>query len=204
MNIPNHITLYRGLSAFIFMILMDSQNIIYQYIALLIFIIAAVSDLYDGKMARETGNVTNLGKTMDPLADKLLITAGLIILVQETIIPAWMVIIIIGREFVIMGLRILASYEQKIISADIHGKYKTAAQLIVIIISLTFMLFKKTMILNTNNSLENTLQSGGILGKYVYNYLLYSPYYLMLIVVIITIVSGINYFIQNKNVLKDY
>lgn len=204
MNIANRITLYRVLAAFLFMICMTIKTLVSQYIALVIFIAAAISDLYDGKMARKMGKVTNLGRIMDPIADKLLITSALIMLVQENIIPAWMTIIIISREFAVMGLRMLASMEQKIISADEHGKYKTAAQLVAVIVILVFMLFQKTMVYAYSRSLEEILLSGGELGKYVNVLFSNTPYCLMFISMIVTLFSGINYFIQNKNIfLKE-
>ncbi|MBI5416916.1 CDP-diacylglycerol--glycerol-3-phosphate 3-phosphatidyltransferase [Candidatus Poribacteria bacterium] len=204
MNIANRITLYRVLAAFLFMICMTIKTLVSQYTALVIFIAAAISDLYDGKMARKMGKVTNLGRIMDPIADKLLITSALIMLVQENIIPAWMTIIIISREFAVMGLRMLASLEQKIISADEHGKYKTAAQLVAVIVILVFMLFQKTMMYAYSRSLEEMLLSGGAPGKYVNILFFNTPYCLMFISMLVTLFSGINYFIQNKNIfLKE-
>ncbi len=199
MNVANHITSYRIVAVFLFMILMSLHGLFFRYAALLLLIAAAISDLYDGKIARKMGNVTNFGKIMDPLADKILVSAALIFLVQKSVIPAWMVIIIISREFAVMGLRILASMEQKIIVADKYGKYKTAAQLISIIVIYVFMLFQKTMIHINNRTVEQILLQGGLLGKYVLIIFNNTPYFLMIVAVIITVISGANYFIQNKN-----
>ncbi|MBI4652304.1 CDP-diacylglycerol--glycerol-3-phosphate 3-phosphatidyltransferase [Candidatus Desantisbacteria bacterium] len=203
MNIPNRITLYRFLAAFIFTFLMTFEGLFIRYIAILIFIAAAISDLYDGKIAREIGEVTNFGKIIDPLADKFLITSALFFLVQDAVIPAWMAIIIISREFAVMGLRILASLEHKIIDADKLGKYKTTTQLLSIIVIQVLQIFTKTFTYINKNNFDNMLtQHGGMQGKLILSIFPSIPYYLMLITVVITFISGLNYFIKNKNIFS--
>ena len=103
-----------------------------DYIALAIFIIASLTDLLDGKIARKYNLVTNFGKFMDPLADKLLVCAAMICLVEMGRIPAWVVIMIISREFIISGFRLIASDNGVVIAANYWGKFKTTFQMIMI------------------------------------------------------------------------
>ena len=103
-----------------------------DYIALAIFVVASLTDLIDGKIARKYNLVTNFGKFMDPLADKLLVSAALIGLVELKRIPAWVVIVIISREFVISGFRLVAADNGVVIAANYWGKFKTVFQMIMV------------------------------------------------------------------------
>ncbi len=103
----------------------------YRYIAAVIFIVASFTDLLDGKIARKYNLVTNFGKFMDPLADKLLVCSGLICFVGLGQLPAWFVIIIISREFIISGFRLVASDNGVVIAASYWGKFKTVSQMIM-------------------------------------------------------------------------
>ena len=103
----------------------------YRYIAAVIFIVASFTDLLDGKIARKYNLVTNFGKFMDPLADKLLVCSGLICFVGLGALPAWFVIIIISREFIISGFRLVASDNGVVIAASYWGKFKTVSQMIM-------------------------------------------------------------------------
>lgn len=136
MNLPNKITFSRVLLVPIFMIMfyVDIPN--NQLYAGLIFLIASSTDMLDGYIARKNKQVTNLGKFIDPLADKLLVSAALILLVEAGKIPGWVVITIIAREFTITGFRILAASEGVTIAASSLGKFKTITQLIAIILLL--------------------------------------------------------------------
>ena len=103
-----------------------------DYIALAIFIIASLTDLIDGKIARKYNLVTNFGKFMDPLADKLLVCSAMIALIELGRIPAWVVIVIIGREFIISGFRLIASDNHVVIAASYWGKFKTTFQMVMV------------------------------------------------------------------------
>ena len=103
-----------------------------NWIALAVFILASLTDLLDGKIARKYNLVTNFGKFMDPLADKLLVCSAMICLVEMHIIPAWIVIIIIAREFIISGFRLIASDNGVVIAASYWGKFKTVFQMVMI------------------------------------------------------------------------
>ena len=137
MNLPNKLTLLRVclIPFFVFFLLFDGgQNQTYRYVSTAIFIVASLTDLLDGKIARKYNLVTNFGKFMDPLADKLLVCSALIGLTQLGQIPAWMVILIISREFIISGFRLVASDNGVVISASYWGKFKTTFQIISVVL----------------------------------------------------------------------
>lgn len=137
MNLPNKLTVSRVILIpfFVFSLLYqggENQNL--RYVAATIFVIASLTDLLDGKIARKYNLVTNFGKFMDPLADKLLVCSALICLIELGQLPAWMVIIIISREFIISGFRLVASDNGIVIAASYWGKFKTVSQMAMIII----------------------------------------------------------------------
>ena len=174
LNLPNKLTLSRVFLIPIFMasllLYLGDYHAYGRYIAAGIFIIAAITDGIDGYIARKHNLVTNLGKFIDPLADKLLISAALIALVDLGDISAWPTIIIIGREFAVTGLRVLAAAEGIVISASNLGKYKTNAQIFAMI-----------------------------------SVILELPYssVLLWIAVVLTLISGIDYFMNSKNLFKE-
>mgnify|MGYP005779696449 CR=1 FL=1 len=137
MNLPNHLTLLRVIMIpfFVVCLLWDSgQNQTLRYVAAVIFIAASLTDMLDGKIARKYNLVTNFGKFMDPLADKLLVCSALICLIELGQLPAWMVIVIISREFIISGFRLIASDNRVVIAASYWGKFKTTFQMIAVIL----------------------------------------------------------------------
>ena len=145
----------------------------WDYVALALFIIASLTDMLDGKIARKYSLVTNFGKFMDPIADKLLVCSALIVLVEMGRIPSWAVIIIIGREFIISGFRLVASDNGVVIAASYWGKYKTVFQMIMICL----------MIANI-----------GILSLVTD--------LVMWVSLILTVVSLLDYLYKNKDVMK--
>ena len=136
MNLPNKLTVLRVIMIpfFVVFMLTDLGGKYGNYIALAIFAVASLTDLLDGKIARKRGLVTNFGKFMDPLADKLLVCSALICLVEMDRLAAWMVIVIIAREFIISGFRLIASDNGVVIAASYWGKFKTTFQMIMIIL----------------------------------------------------------------------
>ena len=139
MNLPNKLTTLRVIMIpfFVFFLLwQNGENRTFRMIALALFIIASLTDLLDGKIARKYNLVTNFGKFMDPLADKLLVCSALICLIELNALPAWMVIIIISREFIISGFRLIAAENGIVIAANYWGKFKTVSQMIMIILLL--------------------------------------------------------------------
>lgn len=176
MNLPNKLTILRVIMIpfFVFFLLAPFFDGYGNYIALVIFIIASLTDLADGKIARKYNLVTNFGKFMDPLADKLLVCSAMICLVDLKLIPSWIVIIIIAREFIISGFRLVASDNNVVIAASYWGKFKTTFQMIMVCL----------MIANIS-ALEVLTQI------------------IMWIALILTIVSLIDYLVKNKGVLAD-
>ena len=137
MNLPNKLTTLRVIMIpfFVFFFLwQNGENYTFRMIALALFIIASLTDLLDGKIARKYNLVTNFGKFMDPLADKLLVCSALICLIELNALPAWMVIVIISREFIISGFRLIASDNGVVIAASYWGKFKTTFQMVSVVL----------------------------------------------------------------------
>ena len=175
MNLPNKLTMFRViLIPFFIFFLLVPVTAYDKWIALAIFIIASLTDLLDGKIARKYNLVTNFGKFMDPLADKLLVCSALICLIELHKIPAWMVIIIIAREFIISGFRLVASDNGVVIAASYWGKFKTTFQMIAVCLLIA------------------DIPALNLLTQIV-----------LWIAVILTVVSLADYVIKNKNVMKE-
>lgn len=196
-NIPTQLTLLRLVLVPFFLVFTINDNLSTRIAALVIFVIASITDLYDGRLARKWGQVTTLGIFLDPLADKFLISSALIAFVQipEIYVPAWMVILIIGREFLITGLRTLAAIKGRILPAQPAGKFKTTSQIVAIITIL--------VILCANSFFE---QVGGLPvesshGESSWFYFAWilrgAPYWLTFAATILTILSGYIYVRQN-------
>lgn len=136
MNLPNKLTILRMIMIvpFVVFMLVPIGGAAGKWIALALFVIASLTDLLDGKIARKYNLVTTFGKFMDPLADKLLVCSALICLIQLGQLPAWIVIVIISREFIISGFRLIASDNGVVIAASYWGKFKTTFQMIAVIL----------------------------------------------------------------------
>ena len=137
MNLPNKLTVLRVILIPFFVVSMmieNGANQTFRYVAAAIFIIASLTDMLDGKIARKYNLVTNFGKFMDPLADKLLVCSALICLIQLGQLPAWMVIIIVSREFIISGFRLVAAEQGIVIAASYWVKFKTTFQMIAVVL----------------------------------------------------------------------
>ena len=195
MNLANKLTLIRIILVPIFLVFIAYQGLPYgSVIATLIFIIASVTDQLDGYIARSRNQVTNFGKFMDPLADKLLVTAALISLVELQLVPAWAAIVIIAREFAVSGLRTIAASEGLVIAASWWGKIKTVIQIIAIV-----LLLLQVNIINSPGIKE--LVAG---SNFLRNFFIYVPDIFLYLAVAITIISGVDYFRKNKNVINTY
>ncbi len=144
MNLPNKLTLLRVfmIPFFLFFLLTDFCGETGKYIALGIFALASLTDMLDGKIARKRNLVTNFGKFMDPIADKLLVASALIAFVEMKLLPAWIVIILISREFIVSGFRLVASDSGIVLAAGIWGKFKTAFQMIMCIMLIVHLDYK--------------------------------------------------------------
>jgi CDP-diacylglycerol--glycerol-3-phosphate 3-phosphatidyltransferase len=177
MNLPNKLTILRVLMIpfFVLFMLWDITGAADKWIAAAIFIVASLTDMLDGKIARKYNLVTNFGKFMDPLADKLLVSAAMICLVEMGRLPAWMVIVIISREFIISGFRLIASDNGVVIAASYWGKFKTVFQMAMIIVLI--------------------FDFGGFFRII--------EMVLIWISLILTVVSLVDYIVKNVGVLKD-
>ncbi|MBD5459165.1 MAG: CDP-diacylglycerol--glycerol-3-phosphate 3-phosphatidyltransferase [Lachnospiraceae bacterium] len=175
MNLPNKLTMFRVILIpfFVLFMLVDITSVD-KWIALSIFIIASLTDLLDGKIARKYNLVTNFGKFMDPLADKLLVCSALICLVEMAKLPAWMVIVIIAREFIISGFRLIASDNGVVIAASYWGKFKTTFQMVMIC-----LLIADIAAINVVTSV------------------------IVWVALILTVVSLIDYLVKNKDIMKE-
>ena len=178
MNTPNKLTIARMILVpfFVLFILTGWGGDANRYICLAIFVVASITDWFDGYLARKNNLVTNFGKFMDPLADKLLVCSALICMIELDRLPAWFVIIIIAREFIISGFRLIAAENGVVIAANYWGKFKTTFQMLMVIV----------LILNIQMSFFQIL---GMLLTYV--------------ALILTVVSLIDYIVKNKDVLKE-
>lgn len=139
MNLPNKLTMFRVVLIPVFIVVLMSGLIAEpasRYIAVVIFCVASFTDYLDGHIARKYNLVTNFGKFMDPLADKLLVSAAMICMIELGMLPAWVVIIIISREFIITGFRLIAAEGGLVIAASWWGKIKTVTQMAMIILML--------------------------------------------------------------------
>ncbi|NLM20996.1 MAG: CDP-diacylglycerol--glycerol-3-phosphate 3-phosphatidyltransferase [Peptococcaceae bacterium] len=183
MNLPNILTLVRIIMIPFFMVILllklpgGEPYFAYQdVVAALIFVLAATTDGMDGYVARKLGQVTNLGKFLDPLADKLLVSAALISLVELDIVPAWIVWVILAREFAVTGLRAIAATEGTVISASKLGKLKTVSQIIAITVLI--------------------LQDWPLPDLHVY---IGKP--MLYIALVLTVISGIDYLLKSRHFL---
>lgn len=176
MNLPNKLTILRVIMIPFFLVFLYLDFSWAKWIALGIFIAAAITDTLDGQIARRCNLVTNFGKFMDPLADKLLVCSAMIALVDMSRIPAWIVIIIIAREFIISGFRLIAAEKGTVIAAGMWGKIKTVVQMVMVCVLIADL--------------------GGKAVCIVENILIYAA-------MLLTIISLIDYLISNRGVLKD-
>lgn len=186
MNLPNKLTVFRVILIVPFVVILlggeagwfGNNLLIPDIAALAVFIVASLTDLIDGKIARKYNLVTNFGKFMDPLADKLLVSAALIALVDMGRIPAWVVIVIISREFIISGFRLIASDNHVVIAASYWGKFKTTFQMIMVCL----------MIVN--------------LGT-MFHWMQILTDIIMWIALALTVISLVDYLVKNKDVMKE-
>ena len=176
MNLPNKLTTFRVILIpfFVFFLLTDVLGANGDYLALVIFIVASLTDMLDGKIARKYNLVTNFGKFMDPLADKLLVCSAMICLVDLKLLPAWIVIIIIAREFIISGFRLIAAEHQIVIAASMWGKFKTTFQMIAVILmifnipalkTVTFIMLAAAVVLTIVSLVDYVAKNVEVLTK---------------------------------------
>ena len=183
MNLPNKLTVSRIILAGMFILFLFIRGAGAKFAALSIFLVACITDYYDGYLARKMNAITDFGKLMDPIADKVLVLGGFLAFVEMHIIPAWMVMVLIAREFLITGLRVLALSQKKVLAAEVAGKHKTISQMVSVIAILIFLI----------------IRDSGFIFRYV-EYYGTAIYILMLITVGMTITSGVFYMLNNQHV----
>ena len=183
MNLPNKLTLLRIVLIVPFLEVLYLELPGASYIALAIFIAASLTDMLDGRIARQRNLVTDFGKFADPLADKMLVTAAMLWFVERGQMPAWAVLIVIVREFAVSGLRMVASDQGRVIAAGWSGKVKTAATMVCIVVML---LLQPVWLTESPDGWVRPLNTVCIA-----------------VIVVTTIYSGVEYFYRNRDCLRD-
>lgn len=189
MNLPNKLTLSRIVLTFIFIYFISQSGLIAMMIATFVFILACLTDLFDGYLARRHNLISDFGALMDPIADKFLILAAFLAFVRMNIIADWMALLILGREILITGLRLYALTKGRVLAAEKAGKHKTVSQVVAIFVILGFVIFKEalTMMSRWSPVIEAWWRAG--------------IEFLMLITLVLTLISGISYLINNRKLI---
>lgn len=194
MNVPNILTLSRLGLAVVMMVFLSVNIPFARSMALLVFVIAGITDYLDGYLARNVYGVTSFGRLMDPLADKVLVCAAFVGFVELKITPAWIVVIIISREFLVTGLRLLAANKGEVIAAGKWGKHKTVWQIVAIAVLLLGLAVRGDLLPDADSRLlENYDFCFGYISLAV-----------SASVAVITTVSGIFYFREHRNVILGW
>jgi len=189
MNLANRLTISRILLTFVFMFFLFCNGLWPKAISLVVFILAALSDYFDGMIAQRMNMETDFGRLMDPIADKILVLAAFAAFVQLQLIDAWMFVIIVSREISITSMRLFALNKGKVLSAARAGKHKTVLQMAVIFTILGFILLKEIVLkyYTWNPAWEKVFRQG--------------IFFLMLVTVGLTLYSGLSYLWQNRKVI---
>ncbi|NCC52573.1 MAG: CDP-diacylglycerol--glycerol-3-phosphate 3-phosphatidyltransferase [Spartobacteria bacterium] len=194
MNIPNMLTMSRLGMAAILMALLSVSFPFTKSLALIVFVVAGITDWLDGYLARNVYGVTSFGKLMDPLTDKVLVCAAFVSFVELRLLPAWIVVVIISREFLVTGLRLLAASKGKVISAGKWGKHKTVWQILAISVLLLGLAIQ-----------QDALRLGDpcLLERYTFAFG-YISFAIGIGVVMITVASGMMYFVENRDLIRKH
>jgi CDP-diacylglycerol---glycerol-3-phosphate 3-phosphatidyltransferase len=192
MNLPNKLTILRIVLAFVFILFLFIHGLGAKIAAFAVFLLASITDLLDGYLAKKYGQITDFGRLMDPVADKILILSAFLAFVEMGLVPAWMVVIIIFREVAVTGLRMLALGKGKVIPADSGGKHKTVSQVVVIMAILLLIIFRAA------GPMAPSFWSSSAEAMYKD-----SIFVLMLITVALTLISGVSYLVKNREVYAN-
>jgi len=189
MNLANRLTMSRILLTFVFMFFLFYQGLWFKVLSLVVFSLAALSDLFDGMIAQRRNMITDFGRLMDPIADKILVLAAFAAFVQLQLIDAWMFVIIVSREILITSLRLFALNKGKVLSAARAGKHKTVLQMSVIFAILGFIVLKEVILkyYTWNPAWENVFRQG--------------IFILMILTVGLTLYSGLSYLWVNRKII---
>ena len=200
MNLPNLLTIIRMALVPVFVVFFywgHGGAQVYIVLAFVVFGAAAVTDAIDGHIARKYNLITNFGKLMDPLADKVLTTAAFIVFVDVGIIPAWMVIVMLAREFIITGLRGVAASEGVVIEASLSGKLKTVSQMVAICVILLAPAVR--------GGFGSVLIVMGVHELFLYGFSMFLTYagrILIWVAVVLTVYSGVDYLYKGRKLLN--
>jgi len=189
-NLPNKLTLTRIALSPVFMAFLLVDNLVARYVALVLFAVACLTDLWDGYLARKNGCETGFGRFMDPMADKLLISLAFVSFVSLRVVPAWMVLTMITREIIILGLRMLVAYKGEAMRSSPLARWKTASQMVSAVLLLLFLVVKDTL-------LARGVSEDG-LPFYEIGQILLS---LVLAAMVLTVVSGLDYLYKNRQMI---
>ena len=192
MNLPNKLTILRIILTFFFILFIFIHGVGAKVIAFVIFLSASLTDILDGYLAKKNNQITDFGRLMDPIADKVLILSALLVFVEMKIIPAWMIVLIIFREIAVTGLRVFALTKAKVISSNESGKHKTVWQSSVIFLIILYIIF--------NEGGSAIFKFWGEGAKVAYKDTIFV---LMFISVVLTLASGVSYFIRNREVYSN-
>jgi CDP-diacylglycerol--glycerol-3-phosphate 3-phosphatidyltransferase len=193
MNLPNKLTVLRIVLAPLFLLLALWEFPFHYAASLVVFIAAALTDMFDGKIARSRGLITNLGKFLDPLADKMLTTAAFLLFMVTGQMNIWAVMIVLTREFMVTSVRLLAAKDGTVIAASFWGKLKTVAQFIAIIYTLTALEF---------STWSGSVLSSFVLPEAVYTVPLIVGEVFLWISVVLTAVAGVEYVWGGRHFFK--
>lgn len=196
MNLPNKLTVFRIILVPFFVAMFLNQSIGYHYVwAGILFAIAAYTDHLDGMLARKNNQITDFGKFLDPIADKILVVSALVCFVQFGLADTWCVILIIAREFMVTSLRLVAVDSGVVLAANNWGKTKTVSQMIAIVLILVFQSVQEMMLLGNLPAFT----VGGATSAYAFNYI---GHIMIWIATFFTVLSGVIYMKQNISVIN--
>ncbi len=191
MNLPNKLTISRIVLTVLFVFCIRQEGLNFAIFATVIFILASLTDYFDGYFAKKYNLISDFGKLMDPIADKFLMLAAFLAFVRMHVIDEWAVMLILGREIAVTGLRFFALTKQKVLAAEKGGKHKTVSQVVAIFIILGFIIFKRSAIIvfGWSGEIEFWWEVGINVA--------------MLVTVILTLTSGISYFWRNRKLIHE-
>ena len=189
MNLANQLTTARIILTFVFIYFISQTGLVAMLMAVIVFSIASFTDWCDGYVAKKYNMVSDYGKLMDPIADKFLILAAFLAFIRMHLVDDWMVVLILGREIVVTGLRLFALSKGKVLAAERAGKHKTVSQIVAIFTILAFIVFKEY--LTKTNLWSNNTEIWWSFGIYI----------LMLITVVLTLISGLSYLWSNRKLV---
>ena len=192
MNLPNKITVARFGLTMIFVAVLSVDFPLSASFALILFVVASITDFLDGYIARKYNLITKFGKLMDPLVDKILVAAAFVLLTAGGHIPAWMVVTILAREFLVTGLRLIASAEGHVLAAEKLGKHKTTWQIITVIYFLTYLASSEAAFRWIAPAFGPSFLQPGVAGTI-----------LLWITLLLTVISGLGYVTKNVALLRE-